>query len=109
MTSNSSTAYVVRHSSSLPLRDLASEDAQLSHCRCKTVCVCGNDDARSVRTQFTIIPRRDLGLFDVAALIINKQIGAGIFTTPGLVLSLTQSKTIATVLWVCGGLWSFLR
>ena len=52
---------------------------------------------------------RDLGILDVAALIINKQIGNGIFTTPGLVLGLTGSKTISTALWFVGGLWAILR
>jgi hypothetical protein len=78
-----------------------------SQCRCRTRCVC--DDRISLRSEHTFIPRRDLGLFDVAALIINKQIGTGIFTTPGLVLSLTGSKTTSTILWFCGGIWSFLR
>ncbi|KAH8744408.1 amino acid/polyamine transporter I, partial [Hyaloscypha finlandica] len=52
--------------------------------------------------------RRDLGVIDVAALIINKQIGTGIFTTPGLVLSLTGSKTTSIIMWFCGGIWAFL-
>jgi hypothetical protein len=71
-----------------------------------------SDDAKSiasVRSEQTFLQRRDLGMFDVAALIINKQIGTGIFTTPGLVLSLTGSKTISIVMWFCGGIWAFLR
>lgn len=51
---------------------------------------------------------RHLGTFDVAALIINKVIGGGIFTTPGLVLSLTKSKSIALGLWVVGGVYTAL-
>lgn len=66
-------------------------------------------DSSSIRTENTHLRRRDLGLLDVAALIINKQIGTGIFTTPGIVLGLTGSKSISLVLWLCGGLWAFLR
>jgi hypothetical protein len=73
---------------------------------------------------------RSLRTWDVAALIINKmvrfqklsyhrivtkrlnaenkQIGTGIFTTPGVVLSLTGSKSISIILWVVGGVHTFL-
>lgn len=68
-----------------------------------------SEDARSVRTEHTHLERRDLGVLDVAALIINKQIGTGVFTAPGLVLSLTGNKTVAIVLWLVGGVWSLLR
>jgi hypothetical protein len=67
------------------------------------------DDGASIRTQRTRLERRDLSKFDVAALIINKVIGTGIFTTPGLVLSLTGSKKVSIILWFCGGIWSFLK
>jgi len=68
------------------------------------------EDARSVsvRSERTFLQRRDLGIIDVAALIINKQIGTGIFTTPGLVLSLTGSKTTSIIMWFCGGIWASL-
>lgn len=68
------------------------------------------DDARSVsvRSERTYLQRRDLGIIDVAALIINKQIGTGIFTTPGLVLSLTGSKMTSIIMWFCGGIWASL-
>jgi hypothetical protein len=62
-----------------------------------------------VRSEMTNLDRRDLGMFDVAALILNKQIGTGIFTTPGLVLSLTGNKTISVIMWFFGGVWAFLR
>jgi hypothetical protein len=71
-----------------------------------------SDDASSFvsgRSEQTYLQRRDLGMLDVAALIINKQIGTGIFTTPGLVLGLTGNKTISIVMWFCGGIWAFLR
>jgi hypothetical protein len=50
-----------------------------------------------------------LRTWDIVCLIINKQIGAGIYTTPGLVLLLTQNKVGALLLWIFGGLYSFLR
>jgi hypothetical protein len=53
--------------------------------------------------------KRKLGALDVAALIMNKMIGAGIFTTPGTVLFLTQSKRLSIVLWVLGGVYSLIR
>ena len=68
-----------------------------------------DDDGASIRTQRTRLERRDLSKFDVAALIINKMVGTGIFTTPGLVLSLTANKKVSIIMWFCGGIWSFLR
>lgn len=59
-------------------------------------------------TERTSIPRRNLRTQDVAALILNKQIGTGIFTTPGLVLSLTRNKPLSIGLWVVGGVHAFL-
>lgn len=53
-------------------------------------------------------PRRRLSFLDVAALIIDQMIGTGIFTTPGLVLSLTKSKPVSLVLWGLGGVHSFI-
>lgn len=53
--------------------------------------------------------KRRLGVLDVAALIMNKMIGAGFFTTPGTVLFLTQSKRLSIVLWVLGGIYSMMR
>ena len=49
-----------------------------------------------------------LSVWDVSALIINKMIGAGIFTTPPLVLLATQSKTAALFLWTLGGIFSVM-
>lgn len=59
-------------------------------------------------SEHTYLGPKDLGMIDVAALIINKMIGTGIFTTPGLVLSLTGNKTISLILWICGGVWATL-
>lgn len=52
---------------------------------------------------------RTLGTLDVSALILNKMVGTGIFTTPGIVLSLTRSKGLSVGFWVLGGLYSILN
>jgi len=70
------------------------------------------------------VPRSNLTVLDVAALIINKmvsgqlaypnmeltnsKIGTGIFTTPGTVLASTRSKGMSVALWTVGGLWTAL-
>jgi len=51
---------------------------------------------------------RHLRIFDVVALIVNKMIGTGIFTTPGMVLVLTDGKGLSLFLWVIGGFYSVL-
>ena len=75
----------------------------------------------------TIVQRRNLTVLDVAALIFNKmvtaikfhffqrtrlipslQVGTGIFTTPGAVLSYTRSKPVSLALWAVGGVWTIL-
>jgi amino acid transporter len=53
-------------------------------------------------------PRTNLTILDVAALVLNKQIGTGIFTTPGAVLLSTQSKGLSIALWAIGGFWSLM-
>jgi hypothetical protein len=58
-----------------------------------------DEDGASIRTQRTRLERRDLSMFDVAALIINKMAGTGIFTTPGLVLGLTANKKVSIIMW----------
>jgi hypothetical protein len=47
--------------------------------------------------------------FDVAALIINKMIGTGIFTGPFTVLQFTHNKSVAIGLWVLGFGYTILR
>jgi hypothetical protein len=49
---------------------------------------------------------RQKGTWDVLALVLNKMIGTGIFTVPGLVLALTQSTRVSVGLWVAGGLYT---
>lgn len=48
-----------------------------------------------------------LTLFPTMALIINKMIGTGIFSTPSLILSLSGSIGLSLVLWVIGALVTF--
>lgn len=54
------------------------------------------------------LPKARLTVFDVAALVLNKQIGTGIFTTPGTVLLSTQSKGLSVGLWTLGGFWTLM-
>jgi amino acid transporter len=54
------------------------------------------------------VPRRNLTELDVAALILNKMIGTGIFTTPGTVLAYTKSREVSIALWTVGGVWTSL-
>ncbi|KAI9893693.1 MAG: hypothetical protein M1814_005909 [Vezdaea aestivalis] len=51
--------------------------------------------------------QRPLEWYDIAALIINKQIGTGIFVLPAIVLSLVGNKPAALMLWVLGSFYSY--
>ncbi|GAB7325315.1 hypothetical protein MBLNU13_g09365t2 [Cladosporium sp. NU13] len=51
---------------------------------------------------------RDQTELDVAALIVNKMIGTGIFTGPSSVLLYTHNKSIAIGLWVLGFAYTLL-
>ena len=53
-------------------------------------------------------PSTRLTYLDVAALVVNKQIGTGIFTTPGAVLLSTRSKGLSVALWTIGGFWTLM-
>ncbi|KAF2111931.1 amino acid permease-domain-containing protein [Lophiotrema nucula] len=55
-----------------------------------------------------VVPRSNLTVLDVAALIVNKMIGTGWATTPGSVLLFTKSKGVSVALWTVGGLWTGL-
>jgi amino acid transporter len=73
----------------------------------------GSPDDESLHrppTDFTEDRRlgRTLGTLDVSALILNKMVGTGIFTLPGIVLGLTRSKRISVGFWVVGGVYSML-
>jgi len=50
-----------------------------------------------------------LDRWDVAALIINKVVGTGIFTGPPMVLLYTQNKVEAMLLWILGLMYTYLR
>jgi amino acid transporter len=69
-----------------------------------------NESLQRPPTNFTEDRRlgRTLGTLDVSALILNKMVGTGIFTLPGLVLALTRSKRTSLGLWVVGGVYSML-
>ena len=62
----------------------------------------------SLFTEAVTVKKRHLHLFDIAALIFNKQVGTGIFTTPGFVLASTQGKGLSVLLWFVGGLYCAL-
>jgi hypothetical protein len=52
---------------------------------------------------------RPLRWWDVAALVINKMVGTGIFTGPAVVLEATRNKNVAIVLWILGFLYTLAR
>ena len=60
-------------------------------------------------SESTIVPRRNLGFIQITSLMLNATSGSGIFITPGYVLALTRSKSIALVLWALGGIYTALR
>ena len=85
-----------------PFRDRSSQDAP-------HVGVIPSPSGNSRFTEdLDVDPRRRLSCLDVAALIIDQMVGSGIFTTPGLVLSLTKSKLVSLGLWLVGGFHAFL-
>jgi hypothetical protein len=65
------------------------------------------DDSSS--TSGTLKEQTPLNEISVACLIINKMIGTGIYTTPGIVLLLCGNKVLALFLWIFGGVYSYLR
>ena len=69
----------------------------------------GEADARSLPSDFSEgrkIPKRNLGSIQITCLMINLAIGSGILTTPAHVLALTDSKFVAILLWVAGGVYN---
>jgi len=59
-------------------------------------------------TERHTVKNQYLSTLEAASLIVNKMIGTGIFTTPGIVLFLTQNKALALSLWVIGGIYAAL-
>ena len=57
-------------------------------------------------TQDHTMEKQHLTTLEAASLIVNKMIGTGIFTTPGMVLALTQNKSLALSFWIVGGLYA---
>ncbi|KAF2099470.1 hypothetical protein NA57DRAFT_55435 [Rhizodiscina lignyota] len=60
-------------------------------------------------TESTVVPRRNLGFLQTTSLMLNGSLGGGFFfTTPGFVLALVPSKRICIVLWIVGGIYTYL-
>lgn len=71
----------------------------------------GGEDVEYIapRPDPRVTQMRTLSSWDVAALIVNKMIGTGIFTGPSMVLQLTLNKNVAIGLWILGLLYTILR
>lgn len=52
---------------------------------------------------------RKLHWWDVAALVINKMVGTGIFTGPAVVVQATRNKSVAITLWALGFTYTLAR
>jgi Amino acid permease len=63
------------------------------------------DAVRAVKIEY----HRKLTWWDVAALIINKMIGIGIFSGPPTVLLYTGKKSTALWLWAAGFVYTLIR
>lgn len=50
---------------------------------------------------------RKLGTWSTAFLIINRVVGAGIFSTPAEIIRLTDSVGATLLFWVLGGFMTF--
>ncbi|KAH8655250.1 amino acid transporter [Xylariales sp. PMI_506] len=53
-----------------------------------------------------VLQDRTIGVFGAVSLIVNKIIGAGIFSTPSTILSQSGSVGMALICWVIGGIIS---
>ncbi|KAJ5556489.1 methionine permease [Penicillium frequentans] len=53
-----------------------------------------------------VLQERRIGIFGSISLIVNKIIGAGIFSTPATIYSLSGSVGMALIIWVVAGLIS---
>jgi APA family basic amino acid/polyamine antiporter len=53
-------------------------------------------------------PRRTIGLWDAVAMVVGIVIGSGIFRLPSLVAGNVDGPTLFLVLWVAGGVISFI-
>lgn len=59
-----------------------------------------------VPTETATVISRPLGVVDVAAVVFNKMVGAGIYTVPGQVLLSLGDKSLAVLFWACGGIYT---
>jgi hypothetical protein len=67
------------------------------------------DDLGQPRPDPRVTQVRTLSTWDVAALIVNKMVGTGIFTGPATVLRYTLNKNLAIGLWTLGLVYTLLR
>jgi hypothetical protein len=65
--------------------------------------------AISVETIRGQVRTRELSSFDVFALVVNKMVGTGIYTSPAIVLLLTGNKGLTMGLWAIGFIYSIIR
>jgi len=71
--------------------------------------------ASTVENQFRVVliisgydfTDRKLGTWSTAFLIINRVVGAGIFSTPAEIIRLTDSVGATLLFWVLGGFMTF--
>ncbi|KZF19186.1 methionine permease [Xylona heveae TC161] len=57
-------------------------------------------------SESNILQDRQIGVFGAISLIVNKIVGAGIFSTPASIFKLSGSPGMALVLWVIAGIIS---
>ncbi|CCF46111.1 amino acid transporters [Colletotrichum higginsianum] len=69
----------------------------------------GDDSGKDVRlgiVEANVLQERTIGLFGAVSLIVNKIIGAGIFSTPSTIFKLSGSVGMALMCWVIGAVIS---
>ncbi|KAH6624242.1 phosphatidylinositol 4-kinase-like protein [Chaetomium sp. MPI-SDFR-AT-0129] len=67
----------------------------------------GKDDDASDYRDFVYPEDRKLGLWSTAFLIINRVVGAGIFSTPAGIVSYLDSVGLTLIFWALGGFMTF--
>ena len=60
-------------------------------------------------TENTNVPRRRMGMIQVASLAINQMVGSGILRVPGSVLEMTGSKKLSIGFWIMAGVYTILK
>ncbi|KAJ5771237.1 uncharacterized protein N7511_003288, partial [Penicillium nucicola] len=79
------------HSTQAPITDVSDEDAPKSS---------------SPVNESHILQGRQIGVFGAVSLIVNKIVGAGIFSTPSSIFRLSGSPGMSLILWVLAGVIS---